>query len=215
MSRDNSPEEFNSHASEAEMADKEEQRLLTIPVAKFKERLQRVKRSVIKQYGDVNPEDIAELKETVEQYRCEIERLRKNETELEARSRTLSQDVDNLRQTRADEMVRNQLTTEFLRCNGLPDALHDALSAMMNNGPQFFLSDNNVVTFLDSEKNEKTASEYVEMFLSQRPYFRRTHSLKGSGISAIPTNTGSSDPGMRNYDSRERRLEAARNIIRE
>ena len=212
MSRDNAREELVHQDTDTEtIGNNDEQRVLTIPVTKFKERIQRAKRSVMKQYGDLSPEEIAKLREAVEQYQGEIENLRRNEAEMEARSRKLCQDVDELRYSKEKELIRHQLTTEYLQCNGLPEALHDAIGAMMNDGQQFSQAENNMITFRDSEKNDLTTKEYVEMFLSKRPYFRRSLSTKGSGISAV----GTSNSGLRKYDSRERRLEAARNIIRE
>jgi hypothetical protein len=182
----------------AETATAIEEQQITLPLARFRERLERARRQVRREYGDLDPSAVAQLRADAEAYAADRTAWENVHRELSGKTEQLSADLAEARELHARERLNGELVRQFIAQGGLPAAIDDALNAMAPGA---------------GEGEDFDPAEYVKEFLSGRPYFRRLPGAAGSGAPA-----GHAGPALRDgarLDSREGRLAAARRHLRD
>ncbi|MCG8377569.1 MAG: hypothetical protein MI702_13920 [Chlorobiales bacterium] len=216
MTKEDAAESGNESVDER-IPDEQNEKMVAMPLHKFKERLERVKRKVIKQYGGLTPEDVKSLHENMEQFELEKKQWQEAEFEHQAQKTELEKALAKTENLRKIETIRSVLTRCYLDNGGLPSALHDALNVMEIQNRDFELNSQGRVLFRNSDRKESSAEDFVKDFLNIRPHFRRASYSNGSGM---PSAGSSGSAGIKRFidtdiQSREGRLEAARKIVRE
>lgn len=170
---------------------------ITLPLAKFRERLERAKRQVRREYGDLGPDVVREMRLETEAFAAQRAAWESTREEMAAQARELGQTLERAQADTVRERTRNELVRQFIAQGGLPAAIDDALSAMESGA---------------AIGNEFDAARYVKEFLSGRPYFRRLPGSAGSGAPAGRLASAAQETAR--LDSREGRLAAARRQLR-
>ena len=207
----------NEH-DESEKNEQGEENIVSLPMHKFKERLERAKRRVVKSYGGFSPEEVQQLQGKVQDLEHEQNSWQERELEYLARADELEKSLADSESMRRQEVIRNALTRLFLDAGGLPSALQDALHALTHSDHDFVLGSDGKLHALTSENETVSTQEFINGFLDSRPYFKRAAERKGSGISVNGTPAtlgGITGIDSEKLGSREGRLATARKMIRE
>jgi hypothetical protein len=192
-----------------------EEEMISIPVKRFKERLERAKRQIVKQYGGVEPAAVEALQIRIGELEGERNEVFEREANLISQREMLEHEVQMQQSKHQDYLLQQELTTAFLQNGGLPSALSDAITSMQMD-QKYAIDQQTGAVINKSEADDQTMDDYVKLFLAEKPYFVNASGKTGSGM--MPGNSRRVTPDYsaaeQSLDSRQARLSAARTFVR-